>query len=64
MTTVGFMSKARPATYAVDDEVSVTLFDRAAASQKANGEAASKYVNRLLKWALDNYKEEIKQEGT
>lgn len=53
MTTVGFMSAKMPSTFAVDDEVATRLLEKAMQT-----ESPSKYVNRLLKWALDNYKEE------
>lgn len=57
MTTVTFMSTKHPVSFAVDDEVVDKLFENAARQAKA-GEPASKYVNRLLKWALENYKDE------
>jgi len=57
-TTVSFMSKARPASYMVDDEVAIQLYNKAAASSKEKNETASAYVNRLIKWALENYKDE------
>jgi hypothetical protein len=54
MTTVGFMSAKMPATFMVDDDVAVSLVTKASDASKS-GETASKYVNRLLKWALENY---------
>ena len=63
MNTVGFMSNARPTTYMVDDDVSVALFDKAAASLKdGTSKTASAYVNKLLKWALENYKDEVRND--
>lgn len=53
MNTVGFMGTNYPTSYMVDDEVAATLLKRAS----ENKDGASKYVNRLLKWALENYKE-------
>lgn len=58
MTTVGFMSTKMPATFIVDDNVAVQLLEKAGEAGKARSEPASNYVNRLLKWALNNYKEE------
>jgi len=57
MTTVGFMSAKIPATFMVDDEVAIQLLEKASESGKAKNEPSSKYVNRLLKWALENYNE-------
>lgn len=60
MTTVGFMSAKMPATFLVDDDTVVRLLEKAGESAKAKNESASKYVARLLKWALENYKDEIR----
>jgi hypothetical protein len=57
MTTVTFMSTKHPVTFSVDDEVATRLFEFAKSKVK-DKEPASKFVNQLLKWALDNYKEE------
>jgi hypothetical protein len=57
MTTVGFMSAKMPATFMVDDDVAVRLLEKASEAGKAKNEVSSKYVNRLLKWALENYNE-------
>ena len=54
MTTVGFMSAKMPATFMVDDSVVLSLIEKAGEATK-KGETASNYVNRLLKWALENY---------
>lgn len=61
MNTVGFMGANYPTSYIVEDEVAATLLKRAS----ENKDGASKYVNRLLKWALENYKEpEAPKEAT
>lgn len=57
MTTVGFMSAKMPATFLVDDDTVARLLEKAGEAAAAKNESASKYVNRLLKWALENYNE-------
>lgn len=57
MRTVAFMGENYPTSYIVDDEVAATLLKRAS----ENKDGASKYVNRFLKWALENYKEEVRE---
>ena len=57
MTTVGFVGAKMPATFMVDDNVVIQLLEKAVEAGKTKSEPASNYVNRLLKWALDNYKE-------
>lgn len=61
MNTVALMSNTRPATYIIDDDVSIALFDRASANMKGGG-TASAYVNKILKWALENYKDEVRND--
>jgi hypothetical protein len=57
MTTVQFMSNAKHNyAYSVDEEVANRLYNQARESQsRGKDKTASAYVNRLLKWALDNY---------
>ncbi len=60
MTTVQFMSAKYPVSFSVDDEVAARLLTQASESMKSgNAKNASAYANRLLKWALDNYKDEV-----
>lgn len=62
MTTVGFMSTKMPATFMVDDNVVVQLLEKAAEAGKTRSETASQYVNRLLKWALENYSDAVRND--
>lgn len=56
MTAVMFMSKL-PVSFMVDDQVAEKLLQKASEMAKANNEPSSKFVNRMLTWALENYKE-------
>lgn len=54
--TVQFHSPTFPASFIVDEEVVKELFARAKKSVDAGiDKTASQYVNRLVKWALENY---------
>lgn len=57
ITTVIFMSVKYPTSFAVEDEVVERLLERA-----KSGNNASQYVNSLLKWALENYKDEVRND--
>jgi len=62
MTTVGFMNAKMPATFMVDDDTVACLLEKAGESAKLKNESASKYVARLLKWALENFKDEVRND--
>lgn len=57
MTTVTLMSMKYPVSFTVDDDVATKLLENAMAVATKKKEMSSAYVNRLLKWALENYKE-------
>ena len=56
------MNAKMPATFMVDDDTVACLLEKAGEAAKAKNESASKYVGRLLKWALENYKDEVRND--
>lgn len=58
MRVITLMSTKHPVGFSVEDDVADKLLFNASNASKSTGETASNYVNKLLKWALENYKEE------
>lgn len=58
--TVQFVSPKFPASFMLDEVVVKDLFAKAKESVDAGKtKTASEYVNSLVKWAVENYKDEV-----
>jgi hypothetical protein len=61
--TVQFVSPKFPVSFMLDEEVVKELFAKAKQAVDAGTDkTASQYVNRLVKWALENYNENKKDD--
>jgi hypothetical protein len=59
--TVQFVSPTFPASFMVDEAVVKDLFAKAKESvDSGKTKTASEYVNRLVRWAVDNYEDNAK----
>ena len=59
--TVQFHSPTFPASFMLEEEVVKTLFTKAKQAVDAGADkTASSYVNRLVKWALENYENAVR----